>query len=181
VLVGDGGDDLLNGDAGSDTFLESGVDDAYDSGSIQRGAGGDTLNGGTPTTGTLDRADYGQRSADLTITLCTDPTKPKGGSTAHSQCTDADGASESDSVVNVQHLLGGSGDDTLSGHAGDETIEGAVMTSSPAAPATTDCSATAGTTSSSAMAETTTSTASRGRTRSMATDSPTAPTATCAS
>ena len=124
MLVGDGGDDLLNGDAGSDTFLESGVDDAYDSGSIQRGAGGDTLNGGTPTTGTLDRADYGQRSADLTITLCTDPTKPKGGSTAHSQCTDADGASESDSVVNVQHLLGGSGDDTLSGHAGDETIEG---------------------------------------------------------
>ncbi|WP_437945147.1 hypothetical protein [Sorangium sp. So ce296] len=32
--MGDGGDDLLNGDAGSDTFLESGVDDAYDSGSI---------------------------------------------------------------------------------------------------------------------------------------------------
>ncbi|WP_437840602.1 hypothetical protein [Sorangium sp. So ce1153] len=85
MLVGDGGDDLLNGDAGSDTFLESGVDDAYDSSSIQRGAGGDTLNGGTPTTGTLDRADHGQRSADLTITLCTDPTEPKGGSTAHSR------------------------------------------------------------------------------------------------
>ncbi|WP_437589693.1 hypothetical protein [Sorangium sp. So ce1000] len=54
--MGDGGDDLLNGDAGSDTFLESGVDDAYDSGSIQRGVGGgvagtDTLDGDRLTNG----------------------------------------------------------------------------------------------------------------------------------
>lgn len=124
TLVGDSGDDVLNGDAGSDTFLESGVDAAYDSGSEQRGAGDDTLNGGTPAAGATDTADYGERSAALTITLCTDVTKPKGGSTAHAQCTDADGASEGDSVVNVQHLLGGSGDDTLKGHTGDDTLEG---------------------------------------------------------
>jgi Ca2+-binding RTX toxin-like protein len=124
TLVGDSGDDVLNGDAGSDTFLESGTDAAYDSGSEPRGAGDDTLNGGTPTAGATDRADYSQRSATLTITLCTDVTKAKGGSTAHAQCTDADGAGEADSVVNVQHLLGGSGDDTLKGHTGDDTVEG---------------------------------------------------------
>jgi Ca2+-binding RTX toxin-like protein len=124
VLIGDGGNDVLNGDAGSDTFLESGVDDAYSSGSEQRGAGGDTMNGGTPVAGTLDRADYGERSADLVITLCTDTMKAKGGSTAHAQCTDSDGAGEGDSVVNVQHLVGGSGEDDLRGHTGDETLEG---------------------------------------------------------
>lgn len=124
TLVGGSGNDLVNGEAGSDTFMESGTDAAFESGSEQRGAGNDTLNGGTPAAGTIDRADYSQRSANLTITLCLDATKAKGASTAHAQCMDADGASEADSVVNVQHLVGGSGSDTLTGHNGDETIEG---------------------------------------------------------
>lgn len=126
VLIGDSGNDVLNGDAGNDLFLESGSDDAYASGSEPRGGGGDVLNGGTPSTGTTDKADYSQRTGALTITLCTDPAKARGASgLAQAPCTDSDGSGgEGDSVINVQYLSGGSGNDQLTGHTGDDSIEG---------------------------------------------------------
>lgn len=128
VLIGDSGNDTLNGEGGNDTFLESGLDAEYASGTEQRGLGSDTINGGTISNGGLDTADYSQRSASLGITLCTDIAKTKGPSgLSAAPCSDDDGDAslgEADSLINVQHLIGGTAGDTLAGHTGNELLEG---------------------------------------------------------
>ena len=123
VLVGGPGNDFINGGAGDDLILESGLDAFYDP-PIERGAGSDVINGGSG----FNKVDYGERTADLTLTLCVNealvgpPTGTPGG-----ECSDYDGdplVAESDNVINVQWLIGGSGNDTLVGSTGDETLEG---------------------------------------------------------
>jgi Ca2+-binding RTX toxin-like protein len=122
LLVGDTGDDILNGGAGNDTFLEGGLDTAYNP-ALARGAGDDVINGGT---GTDDFVDYAGRTAPLTLTICVDPaalTGPSGLGAA--ACTDHDGAAgEADSLINVNHVRGGDGDDVITGGAGNDTLEG---------------------------------------------------------
>lgn len=128
VLVGDAGDDTLNGGSGDDEFLESGADTYY-TGSPARGAGDDILNGGPP--GAIirddeDKANYSERSAALTITLCVDTAAAEGPShSSDPACSDADGESgESDSVINIEWLYGGSGNDTLTGSSVAEYVNG---------------------------------------------------------
>jgi Ca2+-binding RTX toxin-like protein len=127
-LIGDSGNDIVNGDAGNDTFWESGADPEYVSGSEEKGLGSDTLNGGSAASGGLDTADYSLRSAGLWVTICADAKTLKGASPSSSaQCTDSDGdgsLSEADAVVNVQHLLGGSANDTLKGDTSNDVVEG---------------------------------------------------------
>jgi Ca2+-binding RTX toxin-like protein len=132
VLVGDTGNDTLNGEAGDDTFVESGADASYVA-VIQSGAGNDTINGGTHDTLGLDTVDYSARVAltPITATLCMDPTKLTGAAGTSvsmvTACTDNDGdplASEQDKILNVTHLIGGLGDDTLTGYTADDIIEG---------------------------------------------------------
>lgn len=122
VLIGGPGNDELDGDAGNDTFLEGCTDGDYNP-PIACGAGADVINGGA---GTADFADYAGRVADLSLTVCTDPTALAGNSAlATPACTDADGAlGEGDKLVNVNHVRGGDGNDTLTGGAGDDTLEG---------------------------------------------------------
>ena len=118
TLDGGAGDDILNGGAGDDTFLE---------GSATSGA--DIFNGGSG----FDTVDYSARTNALTITLCT-ATATTGDSADGDCATKNDGeASETDQIINCEHIIGGAGgdditgaetDDTLEGKAGDDTIAG---------------------------------------------------------
>ncbi len=125
TLVGGPGDDLLNGGEGDDVFLEGGRDDAYlYPMPVERGAGNDLLNGGNG----FDKVDYGGRTSGVKVTLCVNEALtgwPTG--TPPPECEDADGDPaqiEADNVVNVEWLVGGSGNDQFFGTAANETFEG---------------------------------------------------------
>jgi Ca2+-binding RTX toxin-like protein len=129
ILVGDSGDDTLNGEAGDDTFVESGSDTYYKPTAELPGAGNDILNGGTHDGLGLDTVDYSKRTTTVVATICIDTSKPTGGpaTNATGQCADDDGETantEKDKIMNVTHLLGGSGDDTLKGGPTDDILEG---------------------------------------------------------
>jgi Ca2+-binding RTX toxin-like protein len=125
TLIGNDGNDTLIGGLGDDIFDEGGVDALYASGSVEKGLGDDVINGGAGT----DRADYGERTADLTITLCIDTVTTGAPASTASECTDSDGdgaLTEDDNVVNVEELVGGAGNDMLTGSTAGETIQGGV-------------------------------------------------------
>jgi Ca2+-binding RTX toxin-like protein len=132
TLSGDSGNDTLNGEAGDDTFDESGLDPEYGNGSTEaKGTGNDIMNGGTHDSLGVDTVSYASRTADLTATICMDATKLTGGATTlmTSNCTDSDGdpamgVVEADKLLNVTHLIGGTGIDHLYGDTADDIIEG---------------------------------------------------------
>ena len=96
-LTGGAGDDILNGGAGNDTFVAAATDD-----------GADTFNGGTG----VDTVDYSARTATLTVTM---------GNAA----ADDGLASEEDNVASdVEDLVAGSGDDTITGNDLANNIDG---------------------------------------------------------
>lgn len=97
TLDGGAGDDTLNGGGGDDTFLQGDADD-----------GSDTIVGGTG----IDLVDYSERTDDLTVTM--------DGAAAN------DGLSgEADNIAaDVEMLLAGEGDDTITGNALNNLIEG---------------------------------------------------------
>ncbi|MBC7974603.1 MAG: M10 family metallopeptidase C-terminal domain-containing protein, partial [Myxococcales bacterium] len=83
------------GDAGDDTFDEAGD------------TGNDTLRGG----GGTDTADYRARTSDLVIIM--------------NEVTASGEAGEADHLAaDIEHLIGGSGADSLTGNAADNVIEG---------------------------------------------------------
>ncbi|MFT7580389.1 MAG: Ca2+-binding RTX toxin-like protein [Myxococcota bacterium] len=96
TITGGSGDDTLSGGDGDDTFKSAvGAD------------GADTFNGGPGT----DTVDYSNRTGDLTVTI---------------DGTANDGlAAETDDVeVDVEDIVGGQGDDTLTGSNVSNVIEG---------------------------------------------------------
>ena len=115
----------MNGEAGDDTFLESGVDTEYTV-AENRGDDNDVLNGGTNTASGRDLADYSERAATVNLSICMDTSKPTGNSALVTpQCTDSDGAAaEADKLVNVTHVIGGAGADVIKGHTADDILEG---------------------------------------------------------
>ena len=122
TLYGGPGNDILNGGTGDDLVIESGNDTAYNP-AIAAGTGNDTINGGAG----VDKVSYASRTADLTITLCVDTATSGAPASTNPECTDSDGdplLTEGDNLVNIEWLVGGDGDDDLSGAGGDETIEG---------------------------------------------------------
>lgn len=126
TFVGGPGDDVQNGGAGDDVFIEGGTD-AWISGSPARGTGADVINGGVSGTAQeFDRLDLSSRTGDLVITFCHSPGTLTGEpSISATECNDSDGeASEGDNVINVEQLIGGAGDDTLTGAAGADYLEG---------------------------------------------------------
>lgn len=128
TLNGGPGDDTLNGEAGDDSFEESGTD-AYITGTPARGTGADIINGGVSSGRPIefDKLDYGARTGNLTVTICRSLTTPSGAVSGGSDaaCSDADGeASENDNVINIDWLIGGTGNDTLTGSAGVDVIYG---------------------------------------------------------
>jgi Ca2+-binding RTX toxin-like protein len=122
TLVGGPGTDTMLGGVGEDVFNEK---DVADSAFVQTilptsGSDADVINGGAD----FDTADYGRTSTtDLTVSLCIATT-----TTGMGQCTgaaDADGNDpDGDDITNVEHFIGGAGDDSITGSTGDDFIEG---------------------------------------------------------
>jgi Ca2+-binding RTX toxin-like protein len=97
VITGGAGDDTVNGGNGNDTFKAVASD------------GDDTFNGGAGT----DKADYSANGADLVVTM--DGTTDSGDT----------GGGEKDIIgADVEDLLGGAGDDTLTGNDLSNHIQG---------------------------------------------------------
>lgn len=116
VITGGAGDDTLNGGSGDDTFLMGAAAD-----------GDDVINGGSG----VDTVDYSGRSADLTLVL--DGATASGdlaNSEADTLGTDVENvvAGSGDDTItgnaSANELVGGDGDDTIDGLGGDDTIEG---------------------------------------------------------
>jgi len=106
-LVGGPGDDRLYGGAGDDTFFEAS--------SMQ---GHDIMNGGTG----IDSVDYSERATALHVTLCVSSSEA---CTGACQCAADDGeAGEADTLVNVENVSGGRGNDLLHGSAADNALFG---------------------------------------------------------
>jgi Ca2+-binding RTX toxin-like protein len=102
TLSGGGGNDTLRGDLGTDILNGDDGDDTLDGGS-----GNDTFNGGAGT----DTADYSSRTTAVTVTL---------------EGTANDGeTAETDNVKpDIERVVGGSGDDTLTGNNGLNVLDG---------------------------------------------------------
>ena len=121
TLDGAAGNDTLNGTADADTLRGGDGDD-----SLNGGDGNDGLEGGTGADGmtggaNADTADYSARANLVNVTM--------GGGGPDGGTEDVAG----DNVVEVETILGGSGNDTLStvatavtlvGNAGDDTLTG---------------------------------------------------------
>ena len=108
AFIGGPGNDTLNGGAGDDLFLEAAAS-----------AGSDIMNGGDGS----DTVDYSGRHADLNVTLCT--STASGCMTGACSCAADDGeASEKDTLVNLENVFAGSGNDTLIGNVASNYFTG---------------------------------------------------------
>ncbi|MFT5433262.1 MAG: Ca2+-binding RTX toxin-like protein [Myxococcota bacterium] len=92
----DAADDILNGDEGDDTF---------DCGLVTNGA--DTFNGGADT----DTVSYASRAIAVVCTI-------------DATANDGEALETDDIAADVESIVGGDGDDTLTGSANDDTLDG---------------------------------------------------------
>jgi len=108
ALDGGDGDDMLSGGAGDDTLNGNWGDDT-----LEGGAGDDVLNGFWGT----DTASYAQDTAGVTATLSiADDGTPSGTATG--------AAIGTDTLLDIENLVGGAGDDILTGNAYSNLLEG---------------------------------------------------------
>ncbi|WP_234461617.1 beta strand repeat-containing protein [Stutzerimonas stutzeri] len=94
TLTGAGGNDTLSGGGGNDLFIGD--------------AGNDIIDGGTGT----DTIDYSAESSDLTLTLTTGAGNSSGTVTGN------------DTISNVENIIGGSGNDSITGSDDFNRLEG---------------------------------------------------------
>jgi Ca2+-binding RTX toxin-like protein len=104
TIYGLNGDDSLRGDAGNDVVFGGSGNDI-----LSGGFGNDTLNGG----GDSDTVDYSGVTTGFSVTL-------SGGSASV-----VISKTETDTLISIENLIGGSGNDTLIGDANDNTLKGA--------------------------------------------------------
>jgi Ca2+-binding RTX toxin-like protein len=102
TLSGGPGNDTIHGDAGADTLNGDDGDDT-----LEGGAGADVHNGGAG----FDIADYSARTTAVTATL-------------DGSANDGETAETDNVKPDVEELLGGSGDDTLTGNNGVNVLIG---------------------------------------------------------
>lgn len=101
-LYGDAGNDVFDGRGGGDTIIGGDDDDT-----LVGGAGADNMIGGPG----IDVVDYSSRSQELTIST--------------NGWSDDGESGENDSVnTDVEHVIGGSGNDTIEATFGDSIVEG---------------------------------------------------------
>jgi VCBS repeat-containing protein len=107
LLAGNDGNDLLSGGAGNDTLQGGAGND-----SLRGGAGTDTLDGGTQANGSTDGdiADYADQATAVVANLATG--------------TATGGSIGTDTLVNIEHLAGGSANDVLTGDGGANILWG---------------------------------------------------------
>jgi Ca2+-binding RTX toxin-like protein len=110
TLNGTGGDDVLSGLAGNDVLTGLGGNDRLLGGdgndTLSGGLGGDTLDGGAGT----DTATYADATTGVTVSLAITIAQETGVG--------------ADQLINVENLIGGNGNDTLSGNASANNING---------------------------------------------------------
>jgi peptidoglycan/xylan/chitin deacetylase (PgdA/CDA1 family) len=102
VLAGGSGDDTLDGGAGNDSLVGGVGNDI-----LIGGAGRDTLDGGTGT----DTASYATTAGNVTVSLAITGAQVTGGA-------------GTDTLIAIENLTGGSGNDTLTGDAGNNVLDG---------------------------------------------------------
>ena len=111
TLTGGAGDDILSGLAGNDILNGLGGNDRLLGGdgndTLSGGLGNDFLDGGTGT----DTVTYAGEAGSVTVSLAV--------TTAQ-----ATGTAGSDQILNVENLIGGNGNDTLTGNAGANNLNG---------------------------------------------------------
>ena len=121
IIRGGGGDDTIDGRAGDDSIYGDDGDDTFEEGSAANGA--DVVNGGDGE----DTVNYGSRSGDLTIDLddiATDGESDEGDN-LKSDIENVVGGAGDDTITGsafANVLDGGAGDDVLDGGAGDDTF-----------------------------------------------------------
>lgn len=98
VIVGSSGDDVIDGGAGDDIICGGSGEDTVAQGSAVDGA--DSVDGQDGT----DTVDYAARSAALWVRLSEGLQTPSGGK-----------SSDGDAITSVENVVGGSGDDILTG------------------------------------------------------------------
>src|SRR5262245_34456182 len=111
-LYGDAGNDVLNAGSAYDNKLFGGdgadiLNGGADPDTLDGGAGPDVLNGG----GAWDTADYSSRVSAVTVTI-------------DGVANDGEPGEGDNVKPDVEYLIGGSGDDSLTGSAGANHIEG---------------------------------------------------------
>ncbi|GAD59975.1 calcium-binding protein [Brevundimonas abyssalis] len=106
ALIGDGGDDILHGEAGDDQLFGGEGNDTLFGGEgddrLEGGEGADILDGGDG----FDIASYEEDDADLRVDLSTGA------------------SSDGDTLISIEGVLGGYGDDELIGDDGDNRLSG---------------------------------------------------------
>lgn len=102
MLTGNGSANILSGGSGNDTLSGAGGNDT-----LIGGAGNDVMDGGAGT----DTVDYSYSTAALTISLA-----------VSSAQTVASG--ETDTITNTENLVGGAGNDTLTGSTAANVLSG---------------------------------------------------------
>lgn len=100
-IYGRGGNDTLRGGEGDDTFYAGGAN----------GAGADTLDGGAG----FDIADYSGETAGVTVML---------GVNGASASVSGGPSAAGDKLISIEHVIGGSGNDKLTGNNLAHTLEG---------------------------------------------------------
>ena len=109
-ISGSDHDDRLSGDAGANRFLGGGGNDRLAGGDgndlLDGGAGADMLDGGAG----VDWASYVLAAEGVTVSLATG--------------TGTGGQADGDRLIDIENLLGGEGDDRLSGDAQANQIDG---------------------------------------------------------
>lgn len=105
-IVGGDGNDVTSGWDGNDEFDE-----------VSHANGGDVMNGGAG----LDHVDYGSRTADLNVELCESDVQSGCGDDCGCEASSGE-EGEGDTVVNVESVRSGGGNDTLSAGSNDNYL-----------------------------------------------------------
>jgi Ca2+-binding RTX toxin-like protein len=130
TLDGGSGDDRLAGGAGDDVILAGAGDDAVLGGDgndvLSDGAGRDTVDGGAGDDYLIAAADAADDSYDGGSERDTlDYSATAHGVSVNLATGSAEGAEIGhDSIANIEAVIGGNGDDTLTGSAGDDALAG---------------------------------------------------------
>jgi len=106
--VGGGGDDSLIGNDGTNVLEGGAGNDIFDG-----GGGDDTLDGG----GDTDTADYSGDSVGVTVDL-------GAGTATMEEGVGTDAFTSTDTLIAIENVIGGTGDDTLTGDGGANALEG---------------------------------------------------------